>query len=147
MFHRRMFQWWELLLWLHVRVQRGTTNSSRISAYVELTIILIFQSLWIFHSVYDYHWNNGRRILDLNHIYICCWLWDSTKGVSLNSWMYSSVIDTSNIFLYRKLHIGGVNWGVDVLLTTVITPLKIYWLLMVLKIWKWYGKFVKKGES
>ena len=44
------------------RVAFGTQNSSRISEYLDLTIILISQAAHISHSVYDWSWSDVRKI-------------------------------------------------------------------------------------
>ena len=85
-----------------------------------------FKAARISHLVYTWCWINGKRRWYLTYLYICCWLWDSIKGLSYTSWEYSSVIDTSIIFLFGPWHFDAVARGVDFLWTKYITDLNVF---------------------
>ena len=53
-------------------------------------------------------WKDNSIKLSLQIIYICCLLWDSTKEVSLPSWVDSKFIYTWIIFLYVTLYLDAM---------------------------------------
>ena len=112
----------------------------------DLSNILLSHALQSSHYVYVWPWNDGRLILVLTHIYICCWLSDSTKGASRSSCADSSLIRISRIFLFGILYLDASARRVSDTWTTDITYLRRSSWLMVTRRWKWnWGISVKLG--
>ena len=124
----------------------GTPNFTRISEYIDLSNILLSHAWQRSHSLYVWRWTYEKLRLVPTHLYICCWLSDSTKGVPRSSCTDSSLIAISMIFLFETLYLDSAARGESDLWTTDIKDLRIFSWLVVTRRWKWNWRvFARPG--